>query len=108
MRVGQRSAVLVGVLVLLSGCKDQEARDEIAALKIQLDAAKASLEQVNLYIGKSDQAVAKPDHSLSNWTFRAHTAICSLESQSNPPAAKRLCPPGNLDHGGPPKPPPFL
>ena len=62
MRVGQRSAVLVGVLVLLSGCKDQEARDEIAALKIQLDAAKASLAQVNLYIGKSAQAVAKPEH----------------------------------------------
>ncbi len=95
-------------MLALTGCKDQQARDEIAVLRSELNAEKKVAADLGKYLGQSAQPVTIPAENVHQWQLKVYRAICNLEFKVTPNPADRLCHDGDTDHGAPPKPPPFL
>lgn len=107
MKVGRLVAVTCLTSLALAGCKDQQARDEIAALKTELAAVKGDFQEYKDWLGISSQAKKKSDKSVHTWHDNVYKAICNLEDKAKPPVADRLCH-ASGDHGSAPQPPPWL
>lgn len=107
MNAGRLVAVVCLTSFALAGCKDQQARDEIAALKTELAAVKGDLQQYKDWLGISAQPKQKSDKNVHAWHDNVYKAICSLEDKVKPPVSDRLCH-EHGDHGSAPPPPPWL
>ena len=106
MQVSRLVAVAALTMVAATGCTDQQARDQIAALTTQLDAVTKDFQQYKDWLGKSEQPKQPADKTVHAWHTSVFEAICSLEDKVKPPVNKRLCHTEG-DHGSAPHPPPF-
>lgn len=108
MQVRRLLPVVALTMFAAAGCKDDEARRQIAALAAQHGTLSADFQKYVEWLGKSPQSISKGDYTVSQWHVMVFKAICNLEAKANPPAADRLCHTNNTDHGSPPAPPPWL
>ena len=108
MQVNRLLPVLALAMFVVTGCKDDVARGEIAALKAQYDASNKEFQDMVKWLGKSPQAVNPATKTVDQWHKMVYKAICNLEAKTSPPEADRLCHEHNTDHGSPPNPPPWL
>lgn len=101
MQMGWRLSLVALGLIALTACKDQEARDQIAALN-------AEMTVLQEWLGAGGTPMEKGDKTVHAWHQFVRTAICNLEKKALQPGdnTDRLCDP-DIDHSAPPNPPPW-